>query len=96
MKAGDVCKCIADFNGELSGELILQRNDIVQIHQVIDKLWLEGEGGGGIGRFPASIVVKTDIPSNLQTDSIYVAVADFFPLQDGDLPLTRGSYFNAV
>lgn len=31
MKSGDVCKCIADFNGTLSGELILCKNDIVQV-----------------------------------------------------------------
>lgn len=53
---------------------------------------MEGKGENTCGRFPLSKVVKIDKPIHPPGTSLYVAVADFHPLQPGDLPLAKGKY----
>ncbi|XP_063874664.1 dynamin-binding protein-like isoform X1 [Scylla paramamosain] len=92
MKAGDVCRCISDFSGISAEELTLYKNDIVQIHEVVDKHWLRGEGGGSVGLVPSSVLVKVELPPHPSHLPLFVASAEFLPSQPGDLGLRRGDF----
>ncbi|XP_069947710.1 dynamin-binding protein-like isoform X2 [Cherax quadricarinatus] len=92
MKAGDVCRCISDFTGVSQDELTVAKNDIVQVHSVVDRHWLEGESGGSIGRVPSSILVKIELPPHPSHLPLFVASAEFMPSQPGDLGLARGDF----
>lgn len=92
MKAGDVCRCINDFTGMSSDELTVYKNDIVQIHSIVDRHWMEAEGGGAIGRVPSSILVQVDLPPHPPNLPLFVASAEFLPAQAGDLGLARGDF----
>ncbi|XP_076037755.1 uncharacterized protein LOC143023129 isoform X2 [Oratosquilla oratoria] len=92
MKAGDVCRCISNFTGVLPEELSICRDDIAQVHKVVDKHWLEGESGGVVGRFPSSCVVKVPLPPHPAHLPLFVATAHFTAAQAGDLALVRGEF----
>ncbi|KAG7175114.1 Dynamin-binding protein-like [Homarus americanus] len=92
MKAGDVCRCITDFSGVLEDEITVYKNDMVQIHSVVDRHWLEAQGGGSVGRVPSSVLVKTEIPPHPPHLPLFVASAEFMPSQPGDLGMARGDF----
>lgn len=93
MKAGDVCRCISNFNGISSEELTLYKNDIVQVHEVVDRHWVRGEGGGAVGQVPSSVLVKiNEFPPHPPHQPLFVASAEFMPSQPGDLGLSRGDF----
>lgn len=92
MKPGDICRCISDFTGVLPEEINVYKNDILQIHSVVDRHWVEAEGGGAVGRVPSSVLVKTDLPKHAAGSPVFVAAADFHPAQAGDLGFARGDF----
>lgn len=61
-----------------------------QVHEVVDKLWLRGEGGGSVGLVPSSVLVKVELPPHPSHLPLFVASAEFLPSQTGDLGLARG------
>ncbi|XP_068200932.1 dynamin-binding protein-like [Palaemon carinicauda] len=92
MKTGDICRCISDFTGLLPEEINVYKNDILQIHSVVDRHWVEAEGGGGVGRVPSSVLVTVDPPKHPVGCPVFVAAADFHPAQAGDLGFARGDF----
>nr|XP_045603255.1 dynamin-binding protein-like isoform X1 [Procambarus clarkii] len=76
----------------LQDEITVFKNDIVQVHSVVDRHWLEAEGGGSVGRVPSSILVKTEVPPHPSHLPLFVASAEFMPAQPGDLGLVRGCF----
>ncbi|XP_071537624.1 uncharacterized protein [Panulirus ornatus] len=92
MKVGDLCRCITNFSGVLPDEITVYKNDIVQVQMVVDRHWLEVEGGGSVGRVPSSVLVKIDMPPHPSHLPLFVASAEFLPSQPGDLGLARGDF----
>ncbi|KAK4319618.1 hypothetical protein Pmani_009460 [Petrolisthes manimaculis] len=92
MKAGDVCRCISDFSGISAEELTIYKNDLVQIISIVDRHWVEAEGGGGVGKVPSSVLVPSPPPHVPAHHTLFVAYAEFMPSQPGDLGLVRGDY----
>ena len=94
MDVGSLVVVTQDFISELEEELSLFAGDIVQISEIIGKLWLRGESNGCEGKLPRSYVREKPLPSNWNSkDStlrLYAALADFSAVQEGDLGFCRG------
>lgn len=61
-----------------------------QIISIVDRHWVEAEGGGGVGKVPSSVLVPCPPPTVPANRTLFVAYAEFMPSQPGDLGLVRG------
>ena len=57
---------------------------------MVDRHWVEAEGGGAVGRVPSSVLIKTELPNHPAGSPLFVAAADFQSGQPGDLGFARG------
>ncbi|XP_022646625.1 dynamin-binding protein-like isoform X3 [Varroa destructor] len=96
MDVGSLVIVTQDFISELEEELSLFAGDIVQIREIIDKLWFRGECNGAKGKFPRSYVREKSLPASWglraqnQTWRLFAALADFAATEDGDLGFSKG------
>lgn len=99
MDVGSLVIVTQDFVSELEEELSLFAGDIVQIKEVIDKLWFRGNCNSAEGKFPRSYVREKPLPpawtSQPQNPQwrLFAAVADFPATEDGDLGFSKGTSF---
>ncbi len=85
-------KVIKDFFTFADEELCVEKDEVLQVIEVVDRHWVKCQGSRGQGRVPtANVIVKDDVPCDLE-DGHYVMVADvhFNAERDGDLSLRRG------
>ncbi|KAG0728511.1 Dynamin-binding protein [Chionoecetes opilio] len=63
-----------------------------QVHEVVDKHWVRGQGGGSVGLVPSSVLVGLELPPHPPHLPLFVAAAEFLPSQPEDLALARGDF----
>lgn len=96
MDVGSLVIVTQDFISELEEELSLYAGDIVQIREIVDKLWFRGHCNGVEGKFPRSYVREKPLPAawaaQPQNPSwrLFAAIANFAATEDGDLGFSRG------
>ena len=95
MEAGCIVRVIKDFLTTSEGELCITVGEVLQVVEVVDKLWVRcAVGGDGEGRregnIPSCNVAPVDVGMHGEGTRIFVAADEFNPEERGDLKLSRG------
>ena len=95
MEAGVIVRVIRDFLTTAEGELCVAAGDVLQVLEVVDKIWLRCATGGPAGRregaVPSANLTPVDVGVHAAGTRIFVADSEFRPEEAGDLHLARGA-----
>ncbi|KAJ8298585.1 hypothetical protein KUTeg_022645 [Tegillarca granosa] len=83
-------RAVYDFDTAQTGEITLDKGDIIRVTSVIDDNWLRGKINNKEGNFPFSFVEKISIPAVPDGQKVFAATENFPAQQDGDLEFRKG------
>ena len=97
MEVGTLVKVIRDFLTLKEGELSVVKNDVLQVLEETDRLWIKCQNARDQGQVPKSHLHPMEV--NLQRPergSIVVCESDFNGETEGDLTINKGDILIAL
>jgi hypothetical protein len=94
MDAGCLVRVIRDFFTTTDGELSISAGEVLQIVEVVDKIWVRCVTGQSSqsreGTVPSANVTSVNVGMHEEGTRIFVAASEFNPEEKGDIHLAKG------